>query len=481
MRTGAEGAADPGAGTEWQQTRTLLRLVAASADFGLALVAAGVALFFLETRSAAFRVPFFYRPAALLLLLPAVWSYVLYAADLYALSAARKPCRWRRGRAVAGGGLVVFLLGWAAGVPAPVRIALAWLTLGGALYQLVLGSAVTRAVTALLVARGFGWRVVVVGPPARARSLADEWRARPLPLVRVTGVLSMGQPPVGDGGRSDEDRHAAATDAESLNQFLYDCGANAVLMTTALPAETRTRVARAGRKMGLTVWQRSPAAEEAGAGPTAGLRPVCEQPIPVWGRCVKEGMDLTVGALLLVALSPLLLVAAVLVRTTSPGPAFFRQDREGRRGVTFRMIKFRTMREGAEQEHPELNGKTSPHVTYKPEEDPRITRAGRFLRKSSLDELPQLWNVLRGDMSLVGPRPFPPYEARYVTGAEQRRRLAVKPGMTGLWQISGRSRIRSVDERVRLDLEYVDHWSVRRDLSILLRTVPAVLSARGAQ
>lgn len=196
-------------------------------------------------------------------------------------------------------------------------------------------------------------------------------------------------------------------------------------------------------------------------------------------RLLKAVMDRAGALLLLVVLSPLLAVLVLLVRLDSPGPAIFTQIRVGQDGRTFRLHKLRTMRTDAETVREELLHLDEGHgVLFKIQSDPRITRVGHVLRRTSLDELPQLINVLRGEMSLVGPRPALPHEvARYDDVA--RRRLAVRPGMTGMWQVSGRSDL-DWDTSVALDLGYTDNVSVAGDLGICLRTVRAVVSGRGA-
>ncbi len=194
---------------------------------------------------------------------------------------------------------------------------------------------------------------------------------------------------------------------------------------------------------------------------------------------LKRAMDLMIAALLLlVLLLPMMLIAA-LVRLTSPGPVIFRQGRVGRRGTLFTAYKFRTMKVGAELEVEKflpLNEATAP--LFKIRDDPRLTYVGRLLRRSSCDELPQLWNVLRGDMSLVGPRPALPLEVLHYSDWHMKR-LEVSQGATGLWQVSGRSEL-TFEEMVRLDLYYIEHWSPWLDLKILLRTIPAMLTGRGA-
>ena len=198
---------------------------------------------------------------------------------------------------------------------------------------------------------------------------------------------------------------------------------------------------------------------------------------------LKRGFDILGAVLLVVLLAPLLLVLTLLVRATSPGPALFRQTRVGRGERTFVILKFRTMFVGTTDEsHRQyvsalLNGEpieAGVDGLYKLDADPRTTRLGRWLRRTSLDELPQLFNVVLGHMSLVGPRPVLPYEAALLN-EEQRLRFAVRPGMTGLWQVSGRSLI-SFPEQLLLDTRYVQEQSLWLDLVILLRTLPAVLS-----
>jgi exopolysaccharide biosynthesis polyprenyl glycosylphosphotransferase len=193
---------------------------------------------------------------------------------------------------------------------------------------------------------------------------------------------------------------------------------------------------------------------------------------------LKRVLDLVGGACLLIAASPVLAVLAIAIKADSDGPVFFRQERVGLHGRSFPVVKFRSMCSGAEEqleelrEHNEING----HA-FKLRDDPRITRLGRFLRRSSLDELPQLWNVVRGQMSLVGPRPPLPSEVAHYD-VWHRRRLSMKPGMTGLWQVGARHSA-EFDHWVEQDLEYIDSWSLWLDFKIMARTVPAVLSGTG--
>ena len=194
---------------------------------------------------------------------------------------------------------------------------------------------------------------------------------------------------------------------------------------------------------------------------------------------LKRAMDVVVSLALLVLLAPLMLLIAAAIKLDSPGPVFFKQVRVGKNGRKFVMYKFRSMYEGAEEELERLRAlNEADGPIFKLRDDPRCTRVGRILRRLSLDELPQLYNVLRGEMSLVGPRPPLPSEvAQYKEW--HKKRLAVSPGMTGLWQVSGRSQL-SFDEMVLLDLYYIENWSPLMDLRILLRTIPKVILGDGA-
>ncbi len=195
---------------------------------------------------------------------------------------------------------------------------------------------------------------------------------------------------------------------------------------------------------------------------------------------VKRAMDLALSATMIVVLSPLLLAAAIAIKLDNPGPIFFRQKRVGLNGRTFVLMKFRSMVIEAEEMLEGLRAQNEMSgPVFKIRNDPRITRVGRFLRRYSIDELPQLLNVLMGDMSLVGPRPPLPDEVTLYM-RKQRKRLSMRPGLTCTWQVSGRNEIPDFDEWARLDLEYIDNWSLGRDVYLLLKTVPAVLSGSGA-
>ncbi len=215
------------------------------------------------------------------------------------------------------------------------------------------------------------------------------------------------------------------------------------------------------------------------------IRPVAGLPLMHLGRSrsqlatndAKRAFDVVGASLILLLVSPVLLGLMLWIRLHDGGPALFRQVRVGRDGQEFTCLKLRSMHLDAEARLAELEAREG-HVLFKSTDDPRVTRPGRFIRRFSLDELPQLWNVVRGDMSLVGPRPPLPSEVEQYED-DMLRRLNVLPGMTGLWQVSGRSDL-SWEDTVRLDLYYVDNWSMVQDLLILARTVTAVLASRGA-
>jgi exopolysaccharide biosynthesis polyprenyl glycosylphosphotransferase len=194
---------------------------------------------------------------------------------------------------------------------------------------------------------------------------------------------------------------------------------------------------------------------------------------------IKRLLDLVASAVAVIILMPLMVVVAIAIRLTSRGPVLYKQERVGLYGRPFHMLKFRSMVVNADELKAKLlalNEQSGP--VFKLQRDPRVTAVGRFIRKYSIDELPQLINVLRGEMALVGPRPPIPSEVeRYE--AWQRRRLSVRPGLTCLWQVSGRNRI-SFEDWMYLDMQYIDHWSLSQDLRLILKTVPVVLTGRGA-
>jgi exopolysaccharide biosynthesis polyprenyl glycosylphosphotransferase len=216
--------------------------------------------------------------------------------------------------------------------------------------------------------------------------------------------------------------------------------------------------------------------EDLGGIPIIGVKEVA---ITGWNLAFKRASDLVLSLAVLIFLSPLLLLISVAIKLDSSGPILFKQVRLGKGGRRFICYKFRSMRQGAEEERPKLTDMDEVvGPTFKIRHDPRCTRVGKLLRRTSLDELPQFYNVLRGEMSVVGPRPAIPLEVEQYQ-EWHRRRLEVWPGMTGLWQVSGRSQL-TFDEMCLLDIYYLENWSPLLDLKIALKTVPAVLAGRGA-
>lgn len=326
-------------------------------------------------------------------------------------------------------------------------------------------------------------RVIVVGRGGAVLSLAGRLDAERFAGLQVVGlcvtpgerqrVTDLVDIPV--GGLDDVLALAARLDADTI----------AVTSASETAAEYLRQLSWQMEGTGLELLV-APGLVEV-AGPRLSIRPfeglpllaVEEPTFTGWRRVVKGLVDRSAAVLALLLLSPVLLAIALAVRLDSPGPVFYRQQRVGRHGELFTMLKFRSMVVDAEKKLTELAASNeSDGLLFKMREDPRVTSVGRWMRRYSVDELPQLLNVLGGSMSLVGPRPPLPREvARYDDHVS--RRLLVKPGLTGLWQISGRSDL-PWDEAVRLDLRYVENWSLAMDVSILWQTGRAVLSSSGA-
>ncbi|HEY3561729.1 MAG TPA: sugar transferase [Kribbella sp.] len=328
-------------------------------------------------------------------------------------------------------------------------------------------------------------RVLVVGRSGPAATLCEHLESRPTDGYRVVATCR----PRGDDDGStqtgllspdelDESDILAAADRHAVEVV-------AVATDPELAGQSLRRLSWALEQRGIELIV-SPGIIEV-AGPRISVRPVAglsllhlERPSVSGGpHLMKAVFDRIVALGIIVLLSPLLAGLAVAVKLTSAGPVLFRQQRVGRAGAEFTMLKFRSMYVDAEQRLSDLYALSDGNgVIFKMRNDPRMTPLGRWIRRFSLDELPQLFNVLRGDMSLVGPRP-PLAEEVALYAADDSRRMLVKPGMTGLWQVSGRSDL-SWDESVRLDLRYVDNWSMTLDLLILWKTVRAVIYGAGA-
>ena len=345
----------------------------------------------------------------------------------------------------------------------------------GIVCHLLLGRILRGALLRVLRGRGLTDQVLVItGVDGGARAAAV--LSRHAALVRPAVLFAAGDPspdtlPFTDVPRAEA---AAAILPLALQHHVNRC----LLPEQNAAWPEREQIIALCRDFGIDCWQlREPrAGTESDAALIVDLGGGRRSaPAPV----IKEIADVCLGAALLLFTLPLLALIAVAVKLGSRGPVLFRQTRDGLHGRPFTILKFRTMR--PDSKAPESPAFAAPDILVKPRLDPRVTRIGYLLRRSSLDELPQLWNVLKGEMSLVGPRPLRAVETSAIGLPDGRRRLAMKPGMTGLWQVSGRSAIRSPSKRVELDISYVDEWSLTLDLRILARTVAAVLTARGAQ
>jgi exopolysaccharide biosynthesis polyprenyl glycosylphosphotransferase len=341
-------------------------------------------------------------------------------------------------------------------------------------YALVLGR---------LRARGIGAvRVIIVGAGEIGRTVMRTIVARPQLGYQIVGFVD-DHP---EKGTTDIGRFPALGPIANLPRVMEEEAAGEVIIT--LPWTAHRRILeivqecgrrRVGARIVPDLFQMSLTqvdVDDLGGVPLLSVREVSFSHTAL---LVKRAMDV-VGAMLgLTVGAPLLALIALAIRIDSPGPVLFRQTRAGVRGRHFQMYKFRSMRAGSERELEHLRARNEVDgPIFKIRDDPRVTRVGRWLRRHSLDELPQLWNVLRGEMSLVGPRPPIPAEVADYQDWHLKR-LQVRPGLTGLWQVSGRSLL-SFDEQVLLDVHYVENWTIWLDLKILLRTVPQVLTADGA-
>jgi exopolysaccharide biosynthesis polyprenyl glycosylphosphotransferase len=331
-----------------------------------------------------------------------------------------------------------------------------------------------------------GHRVVVVGTVAHVQDLALQLSRDTRAGMQVVGACIPGA--TADWIKVTPDHHvpvlgSLSTVGQALKLARADTIAVAASPGITPEALRRLSYELEGSGVELVV---APALTNV-AGTRLSIRPVAGLPLlhidepELAGarKVLKDVFDRVVALVLLVLFAPLMIVTALLVRTTSPGPAIFRQERVGRDGRKFMLWKFRSMYVDAEDRRAELLAfNVYDGVMFKVKDDPRVTRVGRTLRHYSIDELPQLINVLRGDMSLVGPRPPLTREVEEYAGPVHRR-LMVKPGMTGLWQVSGRNAL-SWEETVRLDLQYVENWSLALDISLLARTALTVVRGTGA-
>ena len=373
------------------------------------------------------------------------------------------------------------------------------------LLTLVLRSVVARLVRHAHRRRGSPRRALVYGGRAEAAALAALIASTPDLEMEVGGVHTTVAAPAADdnGSSSAADSGQRPTDVgdpavDDVLQLLSSTRSDVLAVAAGMPSEILSPLVWRLEGTGVDVLV-APAVTEVARHAHA-VRPVGGLPLLYVEGCrltgarlaVKHVIDRVGSALLLIVLSPVMIAAAAAVRLTSPGPALYRQSRVGQHGRAFTFLKFRTMTSAPPESLTDPAGRTGDDLQcrihlarcneadgllFRVHDDPRVTRVGRLLRRYSIDELPQLWHVLRGEMSLVGPRPLAVAPDDFIGDA--RRRLRVKPGITGLWQVSGRREL-SWEDTVRLDNWYVDRWSLVLDLKILLRTPAAVLRARGA-
>jgi exopolysaccharide biosynthesis polyprenyl glycosylphosphotransferase len=316
---------------------------------------------------------------------------------------------------------------------------------------------------------------ILVGTGEETQRMKNELRSKSAEEVEILAELNLNETPV-----------------QKLAGLLHEHSVNGVILNAKHSYFEQIESAiRACELEGVEVWLVADFFDNQISRTT--LDDFCGRPVLVfrttpeasWQSVLKSVIDVGGAILLLmflVAVIPIFPIVALAIKLTSPGPVLFRQSRSGLNGRPFTIYKFRTMVTDAEQRQHELaamNEMTGP--VFKVTKDPRITPIGKILRKFSIDEFPQLFNVLRGEMSLVGPRPLPVDEVKRFNDLAHRRRLSVKPGLTCLWQISGRNDVKDFKDWVRLDLEYIDNWSLWLDLKILWRTVPVVLTGAGAR
>jgi exopolysaccharide biosynthesis polyprenyl glycosylphosphotransferase len=331
---------------------------------------------------------------------------------------------------------------------------------------------------------------LIVGRGPEAVLCIREMRARPELGYRVIGVIENGSIEAVAG--SSFEGVPIIGNLRSLPEAIRDSGANEVIISDPnVPGEALFEVMiQTGRRRGVefriapTLLNCLPSKTEIDQVGSLPMVTLFRSPLSNSARLAKRGSDLIVAALALFILSPLWLLIAFLIKLDSRGPVFYKQERVGMDGRVFLFYKFRTMRAGTDDaEHrefqrryikgqPDSNQGDDQRPAYKLRADDRVTRVGRVLRRTSIDELPQLFNVLRGDMSVVGPRPPIPYEVESYE-LWHRKRLDMKPGITGLWQVSGRNRL-PFDEMVRMDLYYIENWSLLLDIKIILQTLPVM-------
>jgi exopolysaccharide biosynthesis polyprenyl glycosylphosphotransferase len=414
------------------------------------------------------------------------WLFVLYLFGLY-----KAPASALRGSSIddftagvialsIGSWLLALVLLFVEGLAAPLAsLAVFW-----ALACLIVPLLRWGARATVWRRRAFGERVLIVGAGAVGHTVAAKIAKHPQYRIKLLGFLDSGEPmPNGAGPEvpvlGGLDDLEAILEGSQVNRVILafsQAGHEEYLAVARICAEHAVRVNIVPRLFEVL-------SSRAGVDDLEGipLLDVAQVELSQLNMLIKRAFDLLIGGLITLVCLPLLGLIALAIKLDSRGPVFYRQERMGRNGKVFRVLKFkfRSMVVGAEQLREQLaeqNEYSGP--MFKIKEDPRVTRVGAWLRRTSLDELPQLFNVLRGDMSLVGPRPLWVEEAAQCRGWTKKR-LHITPGMTGLWQVMGRSDI-PFDEMVKLDYFYVTGWSLGWDIRLLFETVPAVLGRRGA-
>ncbi|MGD2076654.1 MAG: sugar transferase, partial [Gammaproteobacteria bacterium] len=417
-----------------------------------------------------------------------LWHVLLSAAGMY------KPKRLREApvrsftRGVTASSLAVLLLACAAvefhlEALTPRFLAVFWLTSLSAILasRLLLGAGVRHR----RAKAGQAHHALIVGTNPRALQLAEQLSAQPGAGYRIIGFVddgwTGGQPPA-------DSAYRLVASLDALPAFLRDHVVDEVIVCIPVKSfyDQAEKVISQCEEQGIVVrfppdlFHPKLARSEIEELDNGAVISFYTGAMDGWQLTLKRGLDIVSASALLVLLSPLLVCVALLIKLTSPGPVLFAQERVGYCKRHFRMYKFRSMVADAEQLLAQLeNAQTMDGPAFKMAGDPRITAVGHVIRKTSIDELPQLLNVLKGDMSLVGPRPTPVREYHGFSEDWHRRRFSVRPGITGLWQISGRSTT-SFTRRMELDMQYIDKWSLWLDAEILFKTLPAVLRGEGA-
>ncbi len=470
----------------WLSRKTAIPLlkgadvVGAAVAFILAMTAAPLQSGVLSSHGGAGAVVFIYFPAFLVI------NAVLFSLfGLYTDKALFFPAMAAKGvvKAVTGAAMVLLLGAWLFDFPLidPLFLLAYWFAAVG------IGLGFRRLVRSglLLGNGGNAKRTLIVGTGRRAMELAGRMYGRPERGRRLIGFVDDAWREGPANGRPGFERVA---DFAGFKAFLRDNVVDEVIISLPLQSlfETASLIVAECEEQGVSVTVsarlfdlKNPRMRPHQYGGEI-MQTVYSSSLDEREMLLKRGMDVVGAALCILVLSPLLAVVWLLIRFTMGAPVVFSQERVGLHKRRFTFYKFRTMERNAEARQDDLECLNETcGATFKIKNDPRVTRLGRFLRKSSIDELPQLFNVLRGDMGLVGPRPLPVRDVKRIEKDWPRRRFSVKPGITCIWQVSGRNNV-PFERMMEMDIEYVDTWSPALDLKLLLKTIPVVLGCRGA-